>query len=100
MPDVNVPQRAELVEALNRTKDQGVGAQAAAVEAIMPAPTQRTADHLWIYLVVGLLILIGMGIVGLIVLLIKGKSAATLLTVVTALITGLFGLFVKSPAST
>jgi hypothetical protein len=89
--------RAALEAALAKTQGQSAGEQARAVEALMVEPSQPTADDLWEWLVKGLIVALVIALVGLIVLIAIGKSSDALLTAFTALLSGLIGLFVKTP---
>jgi hypothetical protein len=71
--------------------------QATAITAAVPPPDQKTAGTLWIVLVSGLLAIIAVAVIGLIVLIVKDKTTATLVTVFTGTLTGLLGLFAPSP---
>lgn len=69
--------------------------------AAITSPDQSTTNDLWRVLVVGLLVLILVALSGVIYLLADGdkdSSPDVALTAFTALLTGLLGLFVKSPA--
>lgn len=68
--------------------------------AAVTQPDQATTNDLWRYLVVGLLLLVLVALSGVIYLLADGDKNSTpelALTAFTALLTGLLGLFVKSP---
>jgi hypothetical protein len=65
-------------------------------------PTQDTANALWRWLVPRLLGLTAVSLIGLIWLIADGNEATSpdlVLTALTALLTGLLGLFIKSPSS-
>ena len=78
-------------------------AQSAAVAAAtgvgIEAADAATSNRLWMYLVLGLLALLGTSLLGLIVLLAIGKPVDVVVTAFTALLTGTIGLFVPSPAA-
>ena len=89
---------AALKEALKNTQSAGVEAQAeAAQRVLMTQPSQPTADRMWLALTIGLLVLVGIALVAIVVLIVAGKYKDVALTVFTALLTGLLGLFVESP---
>jgi hypothetical protein len=72
-----------------------------AIEAAMNPPDAQTTNDLWRYLIVGLLFLTLVALGGVLYLLADGDkdtSPDIALTAFTALLTGLLGLFVKSPA--
>ena len=63
-------------------------------------PTQGVVDKLYAWLVPGLIVLTGLALVGLFYLIADGSdntSPDLLLTAFTALLTGLLGLFIRSP---
>lgn len=65
-------------------------------------PTQETANALWRWLVPGLLGLTAISLIGLIWLIADGNEATSpdlVLTAFTALLTGLLGLFIKTPSA-
>jgi hypothetical protein len=85
--------------ALEEHQDQGTRAQAEAIERFLIAqPSAAATDSLWKTLVFGLLALIALGLVALAFLVLKDKSTEAVLPIVTALVTGLFGLFIASPS--
>jgi hypothetical protein len=73
-----------------------------AVTAGMPSgmtpPDQVTADHLWLAVVYGLVAVLAIALLGLLLLLALGKTADAIVTVFTATLTGVLGLFVMPPA--
>ena len=91
---------AQIVAALEATAGQRPEEQATAIQnALVPLPTQGVADLLWKVVVFTLAIIAGVSLVGLLVLLAMGKSPDLVLTAFTASLTGLLGLFVKSPVA-
>ena len=60
-------------------------------------PTQDVTNLLWEVVVFTLAIIAGLALVGLVVLLAISKTPDLILTAFTASVTGLLGLFVKSP---
>jgi hypothetical protein len=94
----NAARRAGIIDALTATKGQSMEEMASAVEAaLMPQPTQDVADLLWKVVVFTLAIIAGLALIGLVVLLAISKTPDLILTAFTASVTGLLGLFVKSP---
>jgi hypothetical protein len=94
----NAARLAGIVEALTATQGQSVDEMAAAVEAaLVPQPTQDVANLLWKVVVFTLAIIAGLALIGLVVLLAINKTPDLILTAFTASVTGLLGLFVKSP---
>lgn len=87
----------ELEKALKENYDAGPDAQADAVEAFLAEPSQETTDKVWLILIIGLLVLLGLTLLGIIGLLIDGEDTQVLLTAFSALLTGLLGLFIQSP---
>jgi hypothetical protein len=89
-------QLTKIQSAIERTKDQSPKDQAEAVaEYMMTEPSQATANVLWSWLVKGLIIMIGVALIGLVVLTLKGKSTDVVLTAFTTMVSGLLGLFVN-----
>jgi hypothetical protein len=92
-------ERAAAVEQVLRvTEGENTEVQLAALNAIQP-PTQRRADELWTYLVLGLLGLLLVSLVGILVLLIDGDGDAVdkALIPFSALLGAVVGLFARSP---
>jgi hypothetical protein len=79
--------------------DLAPDAQAAIIQAAIPTPTGEAINRLWMTLVQGLLLALLVALGGLLYLLIDDKSADVAVTVFTALLTGLLGLFAPSPTS-
>jgi hypothetical protein len=73
--------------------------QAAAVEAVLPKPSQDVTNFLWQVVVLALAAIAGLSLVGLVVLIAIGKTPDLVLTAFTASVTGLLGLFVQSPVT-
>lgn len=88
---------AKLEQVLKDTQGEDPRTQAQSVSVLMTEPSQAAADRLWMVLVVGLLLILGLALIGLVVLILEGKGEDVLVTVFTATLTGLLGLFVKSP---
>ena len=87
-------------EAMIRTMEATAGSddlQARAMAFLVGGPTQGTSDALWKIVVKGLMFVLVLGVVGLAVMIGLGKNSDALLTVITATLTGLVGLFVPSP---
>jgi len=66
----------------------------------MLRPSQPAVDRIYLYLVPGLLILAGLALLGMFYVIADGNVDTTpdlLLTVFTATLTGLLGLFARSP---
>jgi len=87
------------VQVVQATADKDPAVQQQALAAITP-PSQDTANDLWRILVIGLLVLILVSLGGVLYLLADNKDKTSpdlALTAFTALLTGLFGSFVKSP---
>ena len=75
---------------------------AAAATAAIPAPTGSGVNALWKFLVVGIVIVLLAAVGGIIYVVADGNDATTpdvLVTVFSSALTGLIGLFVRSPAS-
>jgi hypothetical protein len=97
---------ATLVSTVGSAKNlKSPDAQLAAVKTVtasmpngMTSPDQVTADHLWRAVVYGLVGVLTIALVGLLVLLALGKTADAIVTVFTATLTGVLGLFVVPPA--
>ncbi len=67
---------------------------------LVPDPLPEAANDLWRYLVIGLLVLLLVALVGVVYLLADGdpkSSPDVALTAFTGLLTGLLGLFIKTP---
>lgn len=68
----------------------------------VPGPGQGTADRLWQYLVGGLLIILIVALIGILWAVLDGNTKTSpdvAVTVFTATLTGLLGLFVSSPST-
>ena len=79
-----------------------VAATLEAVRAAMYDPSQPTVDWLWRVLIIGLVGALGVALIGVAWAVLdgnEGTSPDVMVTVFTALLTGLIGLFAKSPAS-
>jgi hypothetical protein len=91
---------ASLTVAANAANGLDPAAQTAAMQAQttgIVGPDLETSDRLWTAIVYGLLAVLIMALIGLIALLIIGKTPDTVVTVFTAALTGLLGLFVTPP---
>jgi hypothetical protein len=87
-------------EALQATAGQPAEVQAAAVRAAIPPPSGHDASWLWKALVLGLLVILVIATIGVISVVADGDkdtNADVLVTIFTSVLTGLIGLFVKSP---
>lgn len=85
-------------ETLEQHQGQDTESQAKALdEAMLAEPTQPTTDWLWQVLVVGLVGLLLLALCGLIALAVLGKDTEVLVTVFASILSGLLGLFVRSP---
>jgi hypothetical protein len=60
-------------------------------------PTQGAADELWGWVIKGLVVLLGATLIGTLVMLAMGKNIDVLVTIFTASLTGLLGIFAPSP---
>lgn len=97
--------RAEAVRGLlAETANADEGVQKAALEAMapapVPAPDQGAANKLWTMLVAGLLVLTAIALVGLLIMVGDGDDETSpdlVVAVFSSLLTGLLGLFIKSP---
>lgn len=95
--------RTELRNAI----DQAAGSDMVTVKketlaAVIGSPSQATTDQIYRYLIPGLLILAGLALVGMFFLMADGNEKTPpdlLLTAFTATMTGLLGLFAKSPTA-
>jgi hypothetical protein len=86
-----------LEQSVNATKHLSEASQQKAIDAVLGQPTQRTTNWLWKAVVTGLLVVLSIAIGGIIGLLATGHMVDTVVTVFTATLTGLVGLFVPSP---
>lgn len=89
--------QAALDDAIGDLRDKGLDPEAEALQYLMTGPTQGAADKLWMVLVAGLVGLLVVTVLGLIYVIVEDKSTDVIVTVFTGLLTGLLGLFVKSP---
>lgn len=93
---------ASVQRAANSVKNSDPTVQLAAMKATagrgVPAPDPATANNLWSWMVIGLLLLLGIALVGLLVMIGLNRPPDVIVTVFTALLTGTIGLFVPSPA--
>lgn len=70
------------------------------LNSVVRGPSQVAADTIWKWLVIGLLGLSAVSLLGLLYLVADGKTATSpdlALTTFTASLTGLLGLFIRSP---
>lgn len=70
------------------------------LNSLVRGPSQGVADQLWFWLVAGLLILTAISLLGLLFLIADGNNSTSpdlALTTFTASLTGLLGLFIRSP---
>ena len=89
---------AQIHQALKESQGKSLEETTLAVESAMfPQPSGQVADLLWTVVVFALAIIAGLSLLGLVVLLAIGKSPDLVLTAFTSSVTGLLGLFVKSP---
>ena len=91
---------AEVQSVLTETQGESEAIRAKALDALIKGPSQKAADALWKYLVLGLLLLVAVALVGILWTVIDGEddtSPDVAVTAFTALLTGLLGLFIKSP---
>jgi drug/metabolite transporter (DMT)-like permease len=84
------------------TSEEPPEVRQAALNALVPIgePGPETANALWKYLILGLLILVGVALGGLLYMIgdsDSGTSPDLALTAFSSLLTGLLGLFIKSP---
>jgi hypothetical protein len=87
-------------EALAATAGQPAEVQAAAVRAAIPPPRGGDVNWLWKVLVSGLVVVLIISLMGVMWAVLDAKdgtSPDTIVTLFTAVLTGLIGLFVKSP---
>jgi hypothetical protein len=87
-------------EALEATEGQPAEVQAAAVAAAIPPPSPEAAIGLWRTLVTGLVIVLVLSLIGIMWAVLDGNantSPDVIVTIFTAALTGLIGLFVRSP---
>jgi hypothetical protein len=85
--------------AMAATEGASSEVQAAAIEAVVPPPSGQSVNDLWMLLVRGLLLLLLISVCGVIFLLVDGKDPDLVVTVFTALLTGMLGLFAPSPST-
>lgn len=91
---------AEVQSVLAATKDESEAVRSKALDALIGEPSQTAADGLWKSLVTGLLILLAIALAGMLWAILDGEtdtSPDVAVTAFTALLTGLLGLFIKSP---
>lgn len=99
MPDTTSSRALAVQAVVTATAADTPEVKQAAMAAIAP-PAAQVANDLWRYLIIGLLLLLLIALGGVIYLLADGdkdSSPDIALTAFTALLTGLLGLFVKSP---
>lgn len=95
--------RAAIEAAVQSTPGATVTVDKAALLSVIGAPSASAADRLYLWLVPGLLVLVGLAVVGMFLLIYDGKTETApdlLLTAFTGLLTGLLGLFIRSPQGT
>lgn len=94
--------RAAIEAAIQSEASSSVTVDKSALQSLIREPSQSAADRLYLWLVPGLMVLIGLALVGMFLLIIDGNTATApdlLLTAFTGLLTGLLGLFIRSPQS-
>lgn len=87
-------------EALQATAGQSPEVQAAAVAAAIPPPTGSEVNWLWKALVVGLIVILLGALAGVVFAVLDANDSTSpdvIVTLFTAVLTGLIGLFVRSP---
>lgn len=87
-------------EALSATSAESDEVKAAAVAAAIQGPDSKTANVLWVTLVVGLTLGVLAALGGILFAVMDGNAATgtdVIVTAFTALLTGVLGLFIKSP---
>lgn len=92
--------RGAVNDALTATEGQSEEVKAAAVAAAIPAPPPNIAGRLWLLLVGGLIVVLVGALVGVLIAVLdgnKGTSPDVIVTLFTGVLTGLIGLFVRSP---
>ncbi len=97
MAHFSIERAAAIQQTREATKGLPPELQERAIEAVISKPSLTTTDFLWRSLVVGLLVLVGLSLIGFFVLLGTNNNTDPAITVFTALLTGLLGLFIKSP---
>jgi hypothetical protein len=96
----NLTALKEAQAALDTTTGNTISVDRATLQALVGPPSQTTANELWRWLVPGLLLLTTISLVGMLYLIADGSEKTSpdlALTAFTALLTGLLGLFIKSP---
>lgn len=102
MPSVEESVRQAIAGAGDAEPEVRAAAAAAAASAAVPPPTGRGVDTLWTILVSGLVAVLILALGGIIFTIVDGEQTAgadILVTVFSSALTGLIGLFVRSPAS-
>jgi hypothetical protein len=93
-------ERAQAVQSiLSATKDEPLSVRETALAAI-GEPSAKTRDTLWLLFVGGLVLALVGSVAGVLVAALDGKDTTTTddaLKIFTPLLTGLVGVFVKSP---
>jgi len=87
-------------EALSATANQSDEVRLAAIKAMIQQPDRKTANVLWIVFVAGLTLGMLAALAGILAAVMDGNqmtSADVLVTAFSSILTGLIGLFVKSP---
>ena len=101
MPAEAATQRAEAIRAaLGAAPEAPAALQDEIVRGVIGEPDQRTRSVLWILLVAGLLALLGVTLWGIVDTITDNKNTTSpdkLITIFTAVLTGLIGLFAPSP---
>ncbi len=96
--------QAQVAEAVAGVQDQPAEVKAAvgaaAATAAIPPPSAEGASQLWKLLILGLIVLLVIALFGIIKTAADGKTSTSpdvIVTVFSSVLTGLVGLFVKSP---
>lgn len=94
-------QRAAAVQTVVSAVDtKSPEVQQAALEAMVPKPSANAADVMWVILVAALSIILIIAVYGLIELgdgTHKGAETDKIVTIITTVLAGLLGLFIRSP---
>lgn len=91
-------QVAAVESVLAQTQGDSEAVKLAALSRI-PAPTQGAADRLWGYLVFSLAAVLLVALIAMAAAVMVDKEPDKLLTVITAVLAGLIGLFAPSPTA-
>ena len=100
MADSAADRAAAVTAVVSATSNQPQAVQEAALQALVGPPSRAASDILWVILVTGLVLILVMALKGLIDLgdgQHAGAETDKIVTVISSVLAGLLGFFIRSP---